>query len=93
MKTWRIESCTFKTLAALFKMNEKTFRNQLKPFKHLIGERQGHLYTVKQIITIFEEYGTPVGVEIIYPEPIPVRKRGNAYYSARNSSQASGLMI
>jgi len=93
METWRIEPCTFKTLAALFKMNEKTLRNQLKPFKHLIGERQGHLYTVKQIMIIFEEYGTPAGIEIIYPEPIPVRKRGNAYYSARNSGQASSLMI
>jgi hypothetical protein len=93
MKTWRIEPCTFKTLAALFKMNEKAFRNHLKPLKDKIGEKHGHLYTVKQLIIIFEEYCTPAGIEIIYPEPIPARKRGNGYYSARNHSDAGGLMI
>lgn len=93
MKTWRIQPCTFKTLAALFEMNEKAFRNQLKPLKDKIGKKLGHLYTVKQLIIIFDEYCTPAGIEIIYPEPIPVRKRGNSYHSVRNRSEASGLMI
>jgi hypothetical protein len=87
MKTWRIEPCTFKTLAALYSMNEKALRNHLKPLQEKIGKRLGHLYTVKQLIIIFEEYCTPAGIEIIYPEPIPVRKRGNNY------NTAGGLMI
>ncbi len=75
MKTWKIEPCTFKTLAALYGRSEKTLRNQLKPFEHLIGKKRGHLYSMKQLITIFEVYGTPPDIEVIYPEPILIVKK------------------
>ncbi|HEY9046565.1 MAG TPA: hypothetical protein VIN08_11745 [Ohtaekwangia sp.] len=93
MKTWRIQPCTSKTLAALYGVTEKAFRTQLKPLEGKIGKKHGYLYTVKQLMIIFDEYCTPAGIEIIYPDAIPVRKRGNVYRGAGNHSDAGGLMI
>ena len=77
MKPWRIQPCTFKTRASLYEMTEKTLRNQLRPFAHLIGKKLGHLYSVKQLMIIFEVFSTPPNIEVIYPEPILVLKKGD----------------
>jgi hypothetical protein len=73
MKTWRVQPCTFKTLAALYELTEKVLATHLKPFQHKIGKKIGHNFTVKQLLIIFEEYCTPPNIEVIYPEPLPVR--------------------
>jgi len=78
MKTWKIQPCTFKTLTLLYELTAKILKTHLRPFEHKIGKRIGHNYTVKQIMTIFEEYGTPANVEIIYPEPLPIRAGNNS---------------
>jgi hypothetical protein len=85
MKTWKIQPCTFKALAALYGMTEKVLRSQLKPFEHIIGKKLGHLYSVKQLITIFEVYSTPLNIDVIYPEPILITKRKDIPRSAPGS--------
>ena len=75
MKSWRIQPCTYKTLAAIYNVTVRVLRTHLKPFEEKIGVKNGHNFTVKQIITIIENYSLPLDVEVIYPEPIPVAKR------------------
>lgn len=89
MKTWRIQPCTLKTLAALFEMTVKILATHLKPFEHKFGKKIGHTFTVKQLMIIFEEYGTPPNIEVIYPEPIPVRIKGNSIIPVTNTKRYS----
>lgn len=46
-------------LAALYKVNVRTFASWLKPFNEKIGERIGLFYTPKQVQTIFDCIGEP----------------------------------
>ncbi len=46
-------------LAKLYGVNIRTFKGWIKPFKNEIGERQGIIYTVKQVKIIFEKIGEP----------------------------------
>jgi hypothetical protein len=84
MKTWKIQPCTFKQLAALYELSDKVLRNQLKPFQHLIGKKLGHLFSVKQLMIIFEVYSTPPNIEVIYPEPILVMKKSGIPRTSNN---------
>ena len=88
MKTWRIQPCTLKTLASLYELTVKILATHLKPFEQKIGKKIGPL-TVKQLIIIFEEYGTPPNIEVIYPEPIPIRVKGNSQNVAGNTKTFS----
>ncbi|SKC47792.1 hypothetical protein [Ohtaekwangia koreensis] len=93
MKNWIIQPCTFKTLAALYELTEKILRTHLKPFQQKIGKKIGHTYTVKQLLIIFEEYCPPANVEVIYPEPVPVRKKDSNNRIVRKGNDFNALTI
>ena len=55
----RIRPCSHKELAHMYQMDKRTISRWLKPHQHLIGDRIGRYYTVKQVLTIFEVLGLP----------------------------------
>lgn len=67
MKTWVIQPCTTKHLAAIYDVSYKVFRGHLKPFLKEIGKKMGHYFTMKQVMLIIERLGIPPYVELIYP--------------------------
>jgi fibrillarin-like rRNA methylase len=69
MITWNVQPANTKTLAALYEVDPKVFRNWLKPFLKDIGERIGFYFTVKQVEVIFDKIGLPPKVRIIFNTP------------------------
>lgn len=75
MQKWIVKPCTLRELAELYKCPYKVFKRHLKPFKDVIGERNGYFYTIHQVMIIIEKLGPPPGdVEIIYPREMPTKK-------------------
>jgi hypothetical protein len=54
-----IKGYSITELAAFYSQSAKVMRNWLKPYKELIGQRQGHSYTPKQVKIIFTLIGLP----------------------------------
>jgi hypothetical protein len=54
-----IKPYTHKELAALYQVSWPTLQRWLKPFEDLIGEKNGHFYSSKQIEIIFNCLGPP----------------------------------
>jgi hypothetical protein len=50
-------------LARLYKVDRRTFRKMLLPFKIEIGNRTGFYYSIRQVLKIFNLLGTPEGYE------------------------------
>lgn len=48
-----------KELTAMYNISKKTMTRWLQPHLQKIGKREGHYYTVKQILLIFELLGPP----------------------------------
>lgn len=48
-----------KQLCEIYQISGKTMRKWLQPFAQQIGERQGHIYNVAQVATIFKNLGVP----------------------------------
>jgi hypothetical protein len=48
-----------KDLAKQYKVDERTFKNWIKPFLIEIGEKIGQYYTPKQVETIYNKLGAP----------------------------------
>lgn len=54
-----VKPYTMKELCEIYQISDKTMRKWLKPFSDQIGERQGHIYNVAQVVTIFTNLGVP----------------------------------
>lgn len=54
-----IRSYSIGELSKLYDQSVKTMNRWLKPHGHVIGQRHGRYYTVKQIEQIFELLGLP----------------------------------
>lgn len=54
-----IRPCSHKELANMYQMDKRTITRWLKPHQHLIGNRIGRYYTVKQMTLIFDILGYP----------------------------------
>lgn len=54
-----------KELTALYGVSCRTLRNWLNPLKKELGERKGHMYSVKQIEIIFDVLGVPYTYEVV----------------------------
>lgn len=59
-----IRAYTLSQLARYYSVDRKTFRKWLKPFHHLIGERVGNYYNVKQVQIIFECIEPPFKIKM-----------------------------
>lgn len=58
-----VKPYTMKELCEIYKVSDKTMRKWLLPFAEQIGKRQGHIYNVAQVVTIFTNLGVPGGLE------------------------------
>jgi hypothetical protein len=54
-----IKPYTHQELADLYGMSWRTMDRWLKPLQHLLGEKNGHYYTTRQVRIIFTELGWP----------------------------------
>lgn len=54
-------------LAAIYKVNRKTFRGWVDKFKNEVGPREGHYYSIPQVKIILKKLELPSYVKI-YPE-------------------------
>jgi hypothetical protein len=54
-----VKPYTVKELCGIYKISDKTLRKWLMPFSGEIGKRQGHIYNVAQVVTIFRHLGVP----------------------------------
>jgi hypothetical protein len=54
-----VKPYTMKELCEIYQVSDKTMRKWLEPFNDQIGKRQGHIYNVAQIVTIFTNLGVP----------------------------------
>jgi hypothetical protein len=54
-----VKPYTMKELCQIYKVSDKTMRKWLSPFSEQIGKRQGHIYNVAQVVTIFTNLGVP----------------------------------
>jgi hypothetical protein len=52
-----------KELCEIYQVCDKTMRKWLRPFAGEIGERQGHIYNVSQVLVIFKHLGVPALLE------------------------------
>jgi phage antirepressor YoqD-like protein len=50
---------TVKELCKIYKISDKTLRKWLQPISGEIGKRQGYIYNVAQVVTIFRHLGVP----------------------------------
>ena len=57
-----IKPYTPQELAALYGVSRPTLRRWLKPHLPVIGVRNGHFYTSKQVEIIFSKIGWPPGI-------------------------------
>lgn len=55
----KVRPYTHKELAVLYQVSWLTFQKWLKPFKNDIGKKNGHFYTTKQVLVIFDKLGWP----------------------------------
>ena len=58
-----VKPYTMKELCDIYQVSDKTMRKWLKPFSEQLGKRQGHIYNVAQVITIFTNLGIPSVLE------------------------------
>jgi hypothetical protein len=54
-----VKPYTMKELCEIYQVSDKTMRKWLQPFAEQIGKRQGHIYNVAQVVTIFTNLGVP----------------------------------
>ena len=54
---------SMKELCEIYQVCDKTMRKWLRPFAGEIGERQGHIYNVSQVLVIFKHLGVPAVLE------------------------------
>jgi NADH/NAD ratio-sensing transcriptional regulator Rex len=54
-----VKPYSMKELCEIYQVSDKTMRKWLEPFSDQIGKRQGHIYNVAQIVTIFTNLGVP----------------------------------
>jgi hypothetical protein len=54
-----VKPYTMKELCQIYNVSDKTMRKWLTPFSDKIGKRQGHIYNVAQVFTIFTHLGVP----------------------------------
>ena len=54
-----VKPYTMKELCEIYQISDKTMRKWLEPFSEQIGKRQGHIYNVAQVVTIFAKLGVP----------------------------------
>ena len=55
-----VKPVTHTQLAKAYECSPKTLYRYLKPFKKQIGPRNGYLYSIQQLFTIFELIGWPI---------------------------------
>jgi hypothetical protein len=67
MKTWIIQAATIKTLAKIYEVSPRVFKNHLKVFENEIGEIIGRYLTAKQVGISVDKLGPPPNVDIVYP--------------------------
>lgn len=54
-----VKPYSMKQLCEIYQISDKTLRKWLKPYEAEIGKRQGHIFTVAQVVTIFSNLGVP----------------------------------
>lgn len=54
-----VKPYSMKQLYTLYQVSDKTFTRWLKPYRQLVGQRNGNLYTPKQVDIIFSLLGVP----------------------------------
>ena len=57
--TVAIKPYTTKELAFLYQVSRPTVRNWLKPHEAAIGKKIGRIYSVRQVLVIFDKLGMP----------------------------------
>jgi uncharacterized protein YjcR len=55
----KVQPYTMTELASLYGISPKTLKTWLEPHEHLIGERRGRYYNIKQVRIIFDCLGLP----------------------------------
>jgi hypothetical protein len=55
-----IKPCNHTRLAAAYGVSRKVLRTRLLPYSQKIGKRNGHKYSLEQLLVIFELIGFPV---------------------------------
>lgn len=55
----QVKPYSMKELCEIYEVSDKTMRKWLQPFADQIGKRQGHIYNVAQVATIFRNLGVP----------------------------------
>lgn len=70
-----IRSYSLKELSGLYGVNPRTLRKWLTPIVHLIGEKIGRYYTVKQVTMIFSHLGVPKALVSIVIDGIHYQPR------------------
>ena len=54
-----IKPYTHQELAMLYGVSWRTLQRWLKPFQRMLGEKNGHYYTTRQVTIIFTRIGWP----------------------------------
>ena len=66
---FRLRDMTTAEIAAGYGRSERSMRDWLRKYRHIIGEKEGDWYNVKQVIKIIELRG-PMGAVMIEEEEI-----------------------
>jgi transposase-like protein len=61
---FEVRAYKFKELAAIYKVNPKTFRRWIRLFEKEIGVLDGDYYMIPQVEKIIEKIGLPYQIEI-----------------------------
>ena len=57
-----IQPYTHKQLAEYYNVSWTTFQKWLKPYRRLLGKKNGHFFDARQVNTIFIRFGIPKGL-------------------------------
>lgn len=60
----QLKAYSFKEVAVLYEVSQRTLHTWLSPFKNEIGQKVGWYYTPKQMKVIFEKLGLPDSLEL-----------------------------
>lgn len=65
-KIIEVKRYKLRELAAIYKVNRKTFRGWVNKFKDELGPREGHYYSISQVKIILEKLELPSFVKVYF---------------------------
>jgi hypothetical protein len=60
----QLKAYSFKEVAVLYEVSQRTLHTWLSPFKNEIGQKIGWYYTPKQMKVVFEKLGLPDSIDL-----------------------------